>query len=127
MHPHAIALCLIRMAMLEAASLAKVSVGQLSFARALTETRLFFRLLVFTTDPDIYPSAWASFARSCAGHRVNSEPGRQFPRDRQEYRRKGRGLKKRRPSHKPKGKEPTPPRPQPETRRNSMGTTFLLS
>jgi len=124
---HMIALCLIRMAMLEAGSLAKVSVGQLSFARALTETRLFFKLLVSTTNPDLYLSAWAAFVQCCARHRVNSEPDRQFPRDRQEYRRKSRGLKKRRPAHKPKGKEPTPLRPQPETRKNSKGATFLLS
>ena len=38
---HMIALCLIRTAMLEAARLGNVSVGQLSFARALTEIRLF--------------------------------------------------------------------------------------
>jgi len=36
---HMIVLCLIRIAMLQASQLAKVSVGQLSFARALTETR----------------------------------------------------------------------------------------
>ncbi len=35
-----IALCLIRIAMLEASRLANVAVGQISFARALTETRL---------------------------------------------------------------------------------------
>ena len=35
-----------RIAMLEASHLANVSVGKLSFARALTETRLFFQLLL---------------------------------------------------------------------------------
>ena len=43
---HMIVVCLIRIAMLEASQLANVSVGQLSFARALTETRLFFQLLL---------------------------------------------------------------------------------
>ena len=43
---HMIVLCLIRIAMLQASQLAKVSVGLLSFARALTETRLFFKLLL---------------------------------------------------------------------------------
>jgi hypothetical protein len=36
---HLIALCLIRLAMLEASCLIHVSVGQISFARALTETK----------------------------------------------------------------------------------------
>jgi hypothetical protein len=51
-----IVLCLIRIAMLEASHLAKVSVAQLSFARALTETRLFFKLLLSTGEQN----RWAS-------------------------------------------------------------------
>ena len=50
---HMIALCLIRIAMLEASRLANVSVGQLSFARALTETRLFFKLLLSTAESSV--------------------------------------------------------------------------
>ena len=54
---HMIALCLIRMAMLEASSLANVTVSQLSFSRALTETRLFLKKLLslqrhLTTNKD---------------------------------------------------------------------------
>jgi hypothetical protein len=48
-----IALCLIRIAMLEASRQTKVSVAQLSFARALTETRLLFKLLVSTADVNL--------------------------------------------------------------------------
>ena len=48
---HMIVCCLIRTAMLEAARLVNLSVGQLSFTRALTETRLFLRNLVgYGTD-----------------------------------------------------------------------------
>jgi hypothetical protein len=45
---HMITLCLIRIAMIEASHLANVSVTQLSFARALAETRLFLKLLLST-------------------------------------------------------------------------------
>jgi IS4 transposase len=47
---HMIALCLIRLAMLEASRLANVSVAQLSFARALTETRLFLKFLLSAAE-----------------------------------------------------------------------------
>jgi hypothetical protein len=124
---HMIALCLIRIAMIEASRLSNASVAQLSFARALTETRLFFKLLVSTVDVDLWPSIWAAFVLCCAQHRVHSKPGRQFPRDRQEYRRKSRGLEKRRPGRRPKCKKPTPLPPGPETRKDSKGVTFLLS
>jgi hypothetical protein len=124
---HMIALCLIRIAMLEASSLMKVSVAELSFARALTETRLLFRSLVSTTDVDLWCSIWAAFVLCCARHRVRSKPGRQFPRDRQEYRRKGRGLEKRRPGRSPKNKAATPLPPGPETRKDSRGVAYVLS
>ena len=124
---HMIALCLIRIAMLEASRLVNVSVGQLSFARALTETRLFFKLLLSTADVDLWPSIWAAFVQCCARHRVHSKPDRQFPRDRQEYRRKSRGLEKRRPGRRPKSKKATPLPPGPETRKDSKGATYLLS
>ena len=124
---HMIALCLIRIAMLEAGRLANVSVAQLSFARALTETRLLFKLLVSTADVDLWPSIWAAFVLCCARHRVRSKPGRQFSRDRQEYRTKSRGLEKPRRGRRPKNKEATPLPPGPETRKDSKGATYLLS
>jgi IS4 transposase len=43
---HMIALCLIRIAMLEASHVASICVAQLSFERALTETRLLLKLLL---------------------------------------------------------------------------------
>ena len=102
-------------------------VAQLSFTRALTETRLFLKLLVASTDLDLWPSIWEAFVQCCARHRVNSRPGRQFPRDPQEYRRRNRGLqKKRSPGPKPKSKAAAPLRPKPETRKGSKGPMFLL-
>ena len=125
---HMIALCMIRLAMLEASRQKSVCVAQISFTRALTETRLFFKLLVSTTDLCLWPSIWEVFVQSCARHRVNSKPGRQFPRDRQEYRRKSRGLEKeRRRGHMPKNKVANPQRPLPEARKDAKGQLFLLS
>lgn len=124
---HMIALGLIRIAMLEASCLTNLSVAQLSFARALTETRLFLKVLVSTADVDLWTSIWEAFMLACSRHRVHSKPGRQFPRDRQEYRRKSRGLEKPRRGRPPKNKDVTPLPPRPETRKDSKGATFLLS
>jgi hypothetical protein len=124
---HMIAMCLIRIAVLEAGRLKNRSVAQFSFARALTETRLFLKLLMSAGDVSRWPSIWEEFVRCCARHRVHSKPGRQFSRDRQEYRRKSRGLEKRRRGRKPKFKTASPLPLQPETRKDSKGNTYLLS
>jgi hypothetical protein len=128
---HMIALCLIRIAMIEAGYLSNVSVGQLSFARALTETRLFIKLILSTSDVLLWPSIWAIFVQHCARHRVKFKPNRQFPRDRQQYRRKSRGLERHRPGRKRRTismlpLEPQPPN-KPETLKDSKGSLFLLS
>ena len=122
-----IVLCLIRIAMLEASRLKNLSVAQISFARALTETRLFFKLLMSSTEVNIWPSIRAYLCNAASQHRVHYKPGRQFPRDRQEYRRKSRGLDKRRRGRKPKCKIASPLAVQPETRKDSRGNTYLLS
>ena len=125
---HMIVLCLIRLAMLEASRLALVPVGHLSFARALTETRLFFKLLLTIVDRLLWPSKWEGLIRCCAHHRVQIKPDRHFSRDCQEYRRKSRGLERRPRGRKPKsaGKVPTP-LPQPETLKDLKGKVYLLS
>jgi len=123
---HMIALCLIRIAMLEASRHKNLSVAQISFARALTETRLFLKRLMSGADANLWPSLWEAFVQCCAQYRVQFKPDRQFPRDQQEYRRKSRGLDKRRSNHKRKYKEPSP-LPQPETRKGLKGQVFLLS
>jgi hypothetical protein len=124
---HLIALCLIRIAMLEASCPMNVAVAELSFARALTETRLLLKSVVSTADLDRWSSIWAAFVLCCTRHRVRSKPGRQFPRDRQEYRRKSRGLQKCRPGRRPKSKEAILLPPGPETRKDSESATYLLS
>ena len=123
---HMIVCCLIRLAMLGACRLVKLSVGQLSFARALTETRLLLRILLATTDIDLWASIWTAHLCRCAQYRVSCKPNRQFTRDRQEYRRKSRGLKKRRKNNKRKYQEAISP-PKPETRKGPKGQLFLLS
>ena len=123
---HMIVCCLIRIAMLDACRLVKLSVGQLSFARALTETRLFLKLLLATTAQHLWESIWTTHIRCCAQHRVRYKPDRRFTRDRQEYRRKSRGLEKRRKNNKRKYREASQ-LPQSETRKGAKGQLFLLS
>ena len=123
---HMIVCCLIRTAMLEASQLSNLSVGQLSFARALTETRLFIRILLTATDAEIWSSIWDKYVRCCAKYHVNNKPDRKFSRDKQEYRRKSRGLQSRQKNNKRKYQEPSPP-PQPDTRKDAKGQEFLLS
>ncbi|MFH0811301.1 MAG: hypothetical protein V2A69_00485 [Pseudomonadota bacterium] len=122
-----IALCLIRLAMLEASRSANVSVAQLSFARALTETRLFLKLLLTTAGELLWPSIWEAFVHCCARHRVKFKPDRQFPRDRQQYRTKSRGLERRPRGRKPKYNALTPQQPKRETLKDSKGNVYLLS
>jgi hypothetical protein len=125
---HMIALCLIRIAMLQASRVANVSVGQLSFARALTETRLFFKLLLSNVQLRRWASLWQAFVQCCARHRVRSKPNRQFPRDRQQYRKKSRGLERRRRGRKPKAaKASSLLSSKPETLKNRKDGVYLLS
>jgi len=125
---HMIVLCLIRLAMLEASRLALVSVGKLSFARALTETRLFFNLLLIAVDVLLWPSIWQVLVHCCARHRVQCKPGRHFSRDKQQYRRKSRGLERRPRGRKPKsaGNE-SASLLKPEALKDLKGKVYLLS
>jgi hypothetical protein len=123
-----IVVCLIRIAMLEASQLAKVCVGHLSFARALTETRLFFQLILSSGQSNSWTFMWAAFVKYCAKYRVKIKPNRQFPRDRQQYRRKSRGLERKRPGRKPKATKAVPSMlSRPETLKNRRDGVYLLS
>ena len=125
---HMIVVCLIRMAMLEASLLAKVAVGQLSFTRALTETRLFFLLLLSPRDKCHWDSVWQAFVKCCAQYRVKIKPNRQFPRDKQQYRRKSRGLEPKRLGRKPqKTKAVSSLASRPEFLKNRRDGLYLLS
>ncbi len=125
---HMIVVCLIRIAMLEASQLAKVPVGRLSFARALTETRLFLQLILSASQSNCWTSIWTAFVKCCAKYLVKIKPNRQFPRDRQEYRRKSRGLERKRLGRKPKATETTSSlQLRPETLKNRKGGVYLLN
>ena len=89
---HMIALCLIRMAMLEASHLANVTIGKLSFSRALIETRLFLKFLLSSADGLLWSALWSAFVLRCSKHLVQLKPDRHFSRDRQHYRKKSRGI-----------------------------------
>jgi hypothetical protein len=121
---HMIVCCLVRMAMLEGSCRHNLSIGQLSFTRALTETRLFMKKLLATAQVWLWASIWIMYVQCCVQHRVKYKPDRQFPRDRQEYRRKSRGLEKRHPKRKYKEASPLL---KPETRKDAKGQIFLLS
>ena len=123
---HMIVCCMIRLAIVGACRMVKLPVEQLSFVRALTETRLLLRALLTTTDSDIWASIWETHLSCCAQYRVRYKPGRQFSRDRQEYRRKTRGLEKRRRGRKCKYSQASPT-PKPETHKDSKGLIILLS
>jgi hypothetical protein len=112
--------------MLECSKLCSLSVGQFSFTRALTETRLFLKKLLATAELYLWTSMWLSLVRCCARYRVKYKPNRQFARDQQEYRRKTRGLDERRSKQGCKYKKPSP-LPQPETVKSLKGQVFLLS
>ena len=124
---HMITVCLIRIAMLQAGKLANLPVGHLSFARALTETRLFFKILLSTVDLLLWHSIWTEFIQRCSRHRLYIKPGRQFSRDRQEYRRKSRGLEKKPRGRKPKYAGETQLQQDREALKDRKGNLFLLS
>ena len=129
---HMIALCLIRLAMLEASSLVNVTVAQLSFSRALTETRLFLKKLLSTAEVLLWSSLYTAYVLCCSRHRVQCKPDRHFSRDRQLYRKKSRGIvEKRRPGRKRNAAFICTPNPEPvfkpETIRDSKERLFLLS
>jgi Transposase DDE domain len=121
---HMIVCCLIRIAMLNACRRVGLAIGELSFARALTETRLFLKLVL--TEAGSWTAIWATYVLSCAKFPVRYRPNRQYSRDRQQYRRKARGLETRRKKTGRKYQEPSP-MPMPETRKNAKGQVILLS
>jgi hypothetical protein len=124
---HMIALCLIRLAMFDASQSKNAPMCEFSFARALTEARLFLSFLVSDAATLLWPLIWEQFVRSCARQRVKIKPGRQFSRDRQQYRRKSRGLEKPGRGRKPRSQPALTESPQPELLPDRKGRIFLLS
>lgn len=124
---HMISICLIRTAMLAAGRMKNAPVSSFSFARALTETRRFLSSIVSMAKSLPWTLVYGRFILACARHRVTIKLGRQFSRDRQEYRRKSRGLLRKHPGRKPRLKLTIPPMPLPEVFKDLMGRCFLLS
>jgi hypothetical protein len=124
---HMIVICLIRTAMLAAGRMKNAPVSSFSFSRALTETRRFFSFIVSSAKSLPWTLVYSRFILSCSCHRVAIRLGRQFPRDRQEYRRKSRGLERKRPGRKPRLKLTRPSIPLPEIFKDLKGRCFLLS
>jgi hypothetical protein len=124
---HMITLCLIRIAMLDASRLKNAPVSTFSFVRTLTEARAFLMRILRSGARLIWHVVWNQFVRFCARHRVTSKPGRTFTRDRQEYRRKSRGLERTGKGKKPKSKPEIAQPPQPQLLRDHKGRLFLLS
>ena len=85
------------------------------------------RLVTSLLDPVAYPaSEHRLLVDYCARHRIVVRPGRVFPREKQEYRRKSRGLIR--------GKVGRPRKPTPKFKRqdrrfatDSKGNTYLKS
>jgi hypothetical protein len=109
-----IVLCLIRMAMLDASRAAKSTISQLSFSRALTETRLFFKLLLIQAGVIPCAIVTENLARWRSRYSVNVKPNRQYSRDRQKYREKSRGLHEKRKGRIFKIRFTKPQTPDPE-------------
>ena len=120
-----IALCLIRIAMTEASRLKNAPVGEFSFARALTETRLFLKFIMSSAAGLLWSIIWQEYVKSCARHRVKNKPERQFSRDRQQYRRKSPGLEIKHLGPGPRPAQPRPP--EPEFLKDRKGRMYLLS
>lgn len=86
---HMIAAVLIRGIMLQAARTRRLPPARLSFARGLTEARVFLQRAA-GANPDGAANALTEFVSQCARYVVAVKPGRSFPRDPQEYRAKAR-------------------------------------
>ena len=114
--------------MLEDSHWANVSVSQLSFARALTETRLFLKILLSPAQQNHWPTIWTAFVTSCTKYRIKIKPNRHFSRNRQEYLKKSRGLERKRRECKPKETNATPSSwSRPETLKNRRDGVYLLN
>lgn len=124
---HMISICLIRMAMLAAGRMKNAPVSSFSFARALTETRRFLSSIVSSAKLLPWMLVYGCFIHACARHRVSFKYGRVFSRNKQEYRKKSRGLERKRPGRKPKFKSIKPSAPLPEVFNDLKGRCFLLS
>jgi hypothetical protein len=121
-----IVVCLIRLAMSQAAKAQHLDVGRLSFARALTRTRSFFKTITCQLIRRDFAPEYALHVAACGRHHIRIKPNRVYSRDQQVYRRKARGLIR--------GKVGRPRKlirceiqPEPEMLTNCKNESYLLS
>lgn len=123
---HMIAVVLIRRTMLEAARRRRLPAARLSFRRALTEARVFLRRIAGGTAAAAR-RAYKEFVSQCARYVVRVKPGRNFPRNKQEYRAKARGHQYKSPGRPGKRVEPYAfENSVPETLTDSKGEAYAL-
>ena len=118
--------CLIRLTMAEAAKEKGILPPDLSFCRALTETRLFLKRVVAHSFQTTGLVVYRKFITECGRYLNKAKPGRSFPRDKQIYRRKARGLEKRKVGRPPTKHIPKPLN-EPEIITDWKNTCYLLS
>lgn len=118
--------CLIRLAMGKAAKAKGLLPGALSFSRALTETRVFFKQLISQVCKVQWPAAYLHYALECGRYIIKVKPERSFSRNKQVYRKKGRGLE-RRPVGRPRTIIPPPLPPEEEFITTEKGISYLLN
>ncbi len=118
--------CLVRLATTEAAKAKRILPSALSFSRALTETRVFFKQTVSQVCKIDWLTAYWHYVKQCGRYLVKVKPGRSFSRDKQVYRKKGRGLE-RGPVGRPRTVIPPPLPPEEEFITNEKRITYLLS
>ena len=118
--------CLIRLAMTEAAKAKGLLPGTPSFCRALTETRVFLKQLSSQLCKIDWCSVYRRYIKQCGQYLIKVKPGHFFPRDKQVYRKKGRGLL-RKPVGRPRTVLPPSLPPEEESITNQNGISYLLS
>jgi hypothetical protein len=121
-----ILVCLTRLAIAKAAKKRRTTPGMISFSKACAETRRFILRVMDSSAPRDFETGYGLLVAYCARHKITVRPGRSFTRDKQERRRKARGLVK--------GKVGRPRKPAPKIKRadrrfatDSTGNTYLLS
>ena len=118
--------CLMRLAMNTAAKSKGLLPGSLSFARALTETRIFLRKITSQIIVIDWRGAYANYVKECSLYLIKIKPGRSFPRDKQAYRKKSRGFDRGKVGR-PQKNFQKPFDPEPEVTTNWKKESYLLS
>ena len=118
--------CMIRLAMTEAAKAKGLLPGALSFCRALIETRIFLKKLISQICKMDWCSVYRRYIKQFGQYLIKVKPGCFFPRDKQVYRKKGRGLL-RKPVGRPRTVLPPSLPPEEESITNQKGISYFLS